>query len=63
MNIWEFGKEERKINENKGSSQASETERKRDNGEDNSWNFKGDLVKKKKVFPHFFKFTFTLKKT
>ena len=53
MNIWEFGKEERKINENKGSSKASETERKRDNGEDNSWNFKGDLVKKKSL-PSFF---------
>lgn len=47
MNIWEFGKEERKINENRGSSKASKTERKRDNGKDDSWNFKGDLVKKK----------------
>lgn len=46
MNIWEFGDEERKRNENKGSSKPSETERKRDNGEDYSWNFKGDLVTK-----------------
>ena len=47
MNIWEFGDEERKRNENRGSSKASETERKRDYGEDDSWNVKGDLVTKR----------------